>query len=259
MLHGRCWARRLQGDYGRALADGRASLALAEYGGGLWHGWLAMTLAMVLRELRAMEEAREILEVGLDAAERIDARLQILSSAADLAYLRWHTGDEPGALELLARTESLLDEVRTPPRMAYLYTISTYTSVARTALAAGQPDRAEGLIGRYLDAARRSRIGYAVAEGKVVLARRARARGLGAQANQLLAEALAEAGSEGLSTLRHEIHGMLAAAGDDGSADHAVRARELIEAIAGSVSAEPLADEFRATALAELEAATMLG
>ena len=38
-----------------------------------------------------------------------------------------------------------------------------------------------------------------------------------------------------------------------------MKARELIDAIAGSVSAEPLADEFRATALAELEAATLLG
>jgi hypothetical protein len=224
----------------------------------MWHGWLAMTLAMALRELFATEEAREILEVGFDAAERIDTRLQILSCAGDLAYLRWQTGDEPGALELLARTESLLDEVRTPPRMAFLYTISTYTSAARTALAAGQLARAEGLIGRYLDAAERSRIGYATAEGKLLLARCAQARGLAEDAKRLLVEALADAGREGLPTLRSEIHGALAAAGDDAAVDHAVRARELIDAIAGSVSAEPLAEEFRAAALAELDAATVL-
>jgi DNA-binding SARP family transcriptional activator len=258
MLHGRCWARRLQGDYGRALADGRASLALAEHGGGPWHGWLAMTLAMALRELSATEEAREILEVGFDAAERIDTRLQILSCAADLAYLRWQTGDEPGALKLVTRTESLLDEVRTPPRMAYLYTISTYTSAARTALAAGQPERAQALIGRYLEAAGRSRIGYAAAEGKLVLARCAQARGSPEEAKRLLAEALAEVGSEGLPTLRREIHAALVSVAGDEAAEHAVKARELIETIAGSVSGEPLADEFRATALAELEAATLV-
>ena len=259
MLHGRCWSRRLQGDYGRALADGRAALALAEHAGGVWHGWLAMTLAMALRELSATAQAREILEVGFDAAERIDARLQILSCASDLAYLRWQTGDEPGALDLVARTESLLDELRTPPRMAYLYTISTYTSAARTALSAGQPERAEGLIERCLDAAERSRIGYAVAEAKLVLARCAQARGLAAEAKRLLAEALAAVGSEGFPTLRREIHGVLAAVGHDGAPDHAVKARELIEAIAASVGAEPLADEFRATALAELDTATVLG
>jgi tetratricopeptide (TPR) repeat protein len=210
MLHGRCWARRLQGDYGRALTDGQAAVALAESGGGLWRGWLAMTLAAVLQDLGDAAQAREVLEVGFEAAERIDARLQILSCAADLAYLRQQTGDEPGALELLARTESLLDELRAPPGMAYLYTVSTYTNAARTALGAGQPDRAEALIARYLDAAEHSGIGYATAEGRLVLARCAQARGAASEAKRLLVQALQELGEAGWPTLRGEINRALA-------------------------------------------------
>lgn len=252
MLHGRCWARRLEGDYGRALADGRASLAVAGQGGGIWHGWLAMTLAMVLRELAAVEEAREILEQGFDAAQRIDARLQILSCAADLAYLRWLTGDEALALQLLTRAESMLDEVRTPPRMAYLHTISTYTSGARTYLAAGQPERAEALIDRFLGAAERSRIIYAVAEGKLLLARCAQARGSVEQATSLLDEAVAVAGTDGLPMLRWEIHTALASAPGHDSEQHAANASELIETIAESLRGDPLAARFRATATGEL-------
>src|SRR5579875_313638 len=255
MLHGRCWARRLQGDYASALADGRACLAVAGHGGGIWHGWLSMTLAMVLREISATEKAREILEVGFEAAQRIDARLQILSCAADLAYLRWQTGDDAGAFELLARTESLLDEVRTPPRMAYLYTISTYTSAARTYLAAGRADRAEALIERYRGAAERSRIVPAMAEGRLLLARCARARGSIRHARRLLREALAEAGTDGLPALRLEIHTELATLAGDESMCHAMRARELIDGIAASVRGEPLAERFCATALAKLKAA----
>jgi len=115
------------------------------------------------------------------------------------------------------------------------------------------------LIERYLEAAERSRIGYAAAEGKVVLARCAQARGATEEAKRLLVEALADLGSEGFPMLRFEIHGTLASVADDGALDHAGKARELIEAIAGSVSAEPLADEFRATALAELGVGTPLG
>lgn len=92
-----------------------------------------------------------------------------------------------------------------------------------------------------------------------MLARCAQARGSAEEANRLLTKALAEAGSEGLPMLRREIHGALASVADNAAPDHAVKARELIDAIAGSVSAEPLADEFRATALAEIEAATLLG
>jgi tetratricopeptide (TPR) repeat protein len=257
MLQGRCWAQRLRGEYGRALADGHESVALAEHGGGVWHGWVAMALAMTLRDLGAVDEAREALEAGFAAAQRIDARLQILSCGSDLAWLRWQTGDDAGALELLGRAESMLGEVRTPPDMSYLYTINTYTSAARTALAAGQPDRAEALM-RYLHAARRSGMRYAVAEGNCLLSQCAASRGDADRAERFLAIALAEAGNDGLLSLRREIHARAArvatAKGQhDRAADHVRAAKELIGRISDSVGDSALADRFRAEALTELE------
>lgn len=261
MLHGRCWAARLRGDYGRALDDGRKSVVFAQRGGGVWHGWLAMTLAMVLRDLGAIAEAREILEVGFAAAERIDARLQILSCAPDLAWLRWLTGDEAGALALLGRAESLLDEVRTPPGMAYLYTVGTYTSAARTALAAGQLDRAEGWL-RYLGAPTPPAIRYGVAERDYLLARCAQVRGDIDGAEKLLEEALKEAGTKGLLALRREIHGEIARVAlaqgrpEDG-AHHAREAQELIDRMADSIEDAAMADQFRAGADADIESVAL--
>ncbi len=256
-LHGRCWMERLRGDYGRALQAGRAAMAKAQGSAGAWLGWTSMALALALRDLCAVEEARETLERGFAEAERNDARVQILSCASDLAWLRWLTGDELTARTLLERVERLLDDVRTPPGHAYLYTIGTYTSAARVALAAGEPARAEAMLSRYLRPAERSGLAYAIAEGDYLLADCADARGDRAEAERLLRAALKAAGTNGLPTFRRETHGALAALNAvDGrieeAREHTQAARELIEQIAASVGEEALAERFRVAALGEL-------
>jgi class 3 adenylate cyclase/tetratricopeptide (TPR) repeat protein len=260
-LHGRCWMERLRGDYGRSLEAGRTAITNAERSGGAWLGWTAMALALSLRDLYAVDEARETLELGFAEAERLDARVQILSCASDLAWVRWLTGNESGARELLGRVERLLDEVRAPPDQAYLYTIATYTSAARVALAAAEPDRAEAMLRRYIGPAERSGIRHAVAEGQYLLARCAETRGETADAERLLGTALKDAGTDGLLTFRREIHGALARLTEvDGrmneAGEHTRAARELIEHIAASVGEEGLSERFRAAALAELETST---
>ncbi|HMD56917.1 MAG TPA: AAA family ATPase [Solirubrobacteraceae bacterium] len=257
-LHGRCSAERLRGDYGRSLEAGRAAMAKAEQTGGSWLGWTAMALALALRDLYEVDEARETLELGFGEAERLDARAQILSCVSDLAWVRWLSGDEPGARELLGRVERLLDEVLAPVDQAYLYTIATYTSAARVALAAAEPDRAESMLRRYLGPAARSGIRHALAEGHFLLARCAETRGETAEAERLLGTALKDAGTDGLLSFRREIHGELARlTAIDGRVDeageHARAARDLIEQIAASVGDEGLRERFRAAALVELD------
>jgi class 3 adenylate cyclase len=261
MLHGRCWVKRLQGDYAGALADGRSSVELSGES-EVWFGWAASALAMVLRDVNALEDSREILERGLAVAERIDARLQLLSGTADLSWICWLCGDEPLASKLLDSSEQLLDSVHAPRDQAYLYTPSSYTSAARTALALGQPARAEALVGRYLGAAARSGIAHAVAEGQLLLARSAELRGDLPLAAAKLAEALRSAGDDGLPALRHEIHAALARVCDrQGLADQARQyfdtARELLDRIARSIGDQALAERLRESA--SLEDAAVAG
>jgi class 3 adenylate cyclase/DNA-binding SARP family transcriptional activator/tetratricopeptide (TPR) repeat protein len=255
-LQARCWLDCARGDYASGIEAGREAVRVARERRDTWLGWAAGTLALPFRDLRAWGQAREAVELGWEASERIQARAQVLSCLGDLAWIRWQDGDEDGAIEAARRWDETIGEIRLPPGHAYLYPRSTYSSRARVALAAGDVDRAEEVVDLALAPAERARLLDVVPELLCVLARCAEVRGDGDRAAELLRRGLETAGSDGLFAQRIELHTLLARTGPEAErAEHAGAARELIEAMAASAGDDALAGGFRQAALAELEGA----
>ena len=255
ILEARCRLERARGDYARALEVGHESVRITSHGPGhVWLGWTAGTLGLALADLRAWTEAIEMLETALQAAERIDARAQIFSALGALAWVRVQAGDEAAARAAAMRWDARVEQVRTPPAQAYLYAWHTYTDRARVALALGQLERAEAILGGVREPIERYGLRDASANVHAALAACAAARGERAAAEQLLIRGLQAAGDRGLPASRLEITIALATLGTShGTAPApAEAARSLIEQIAGAVGDDELANRFRSSALAEL-------
>jgi class 3 adenylate cyclase len=260
VLNARSWLERARGDYGAALAAGRAAVERAHLRDDTWLGWVASVLGHTLGLLRELPVAAEVLERGLAAADRWGAPPQVFCSAGELAWVRWRLGDEDAARGLAGRVERLLDDMRVPDGHAHLYSWGGYTGAASVALAAGDADRAEAIVGRFLEPAERFGVRDAAADGWILLGRCAELRGDREAAATRYARGLDATTGGGLHEQRRASHtalARLAAAAGDGQAAgaHEQSARELVDAIAASVGDDQLAAGFRNSALAELDAA----
>ena len=155
---GLCWLERACGNHERALEHGRHAVACAtERGSGEWLGWTSATLGWVLLELEAAAEAAPVLEAGARAAQEVQAVGEVLRCRGLLAWALWLQGDADAATSLAGETEARLAEVRAPAGEAWLFGAHAQLAVARTLLAAGEPERAAALARPLLAAARRNR------------------------------------------------------------------------------------------------------
>ena len=138
-----------------AIATSERAIGLAQRGSftGLI-SWMQATAGLVLARLRAGGRAGEHLERGLDMAEAVGSRHEMLRCAAGLAWARWLSGDEEEALGLAERAERLCAAITTPPGHALLIVAPAMAAAAEVFTAAGQPERAGHLVLGPLQAAR---------------------------------------------------------------------------------------------------------
>ena len=136
------WIARLQGRIDDAVAHGRRSLDAPT----TIHTWFrstacAMQAANVLArgQAGAREEAVQLLEDGLTAAEQSGAESYRLRCLAPLAEL---TGD----LALLREADDLLASARFVPGTAWLHGLDAYLALARAWRHAGDDVRAQAIV-----------------------------------------------------------------------------------------------------------------
>jgi tetratricopeptide (TPR) repeat protein len=249
------WLARCRGDYSQAIALGEEAMRLTHgRETHLWLGWAAAALAAALADLRQWEEVVEVLETGLRAADRIDARAQIFSCLGSLAWARLRSGDQAGALAAAERWDSLAQEIRVPPGQAYLYARGSYSGRARVALTTGERDRARSILDRVVGPVERFGIRDGAADVHAVLAACAEDGDGRDEALRLLERGLELVGGHGFPADRLRLHLGLAALGPAECARvHAAAARTLVDEIAAATGDQDRAASFRAAALDELE------
>jgi hypothetical protein len=185
---------RLRGRAGAAAGAGREAVALAtrDAGGHPW--WPAAAYAFLGTTLLAAGDragAVPALEAGVAVAADIGADGYLLRGLGPLAEA---TGDR----DLLLRADALLAGITAPAGGAWLLGADVYLAVARAWIAAGDPDRAQAVLDRFLPAAG---AGWPVlvALGTEVAARCAAARGDTAGADRLDARAATLAARHGVA------------------------------------------------------------
>ena len=164
------WIARAEGDYPLALEHGRRAVFSARERGGEWHAWTSATLGWVLLDLRCATEAARLLEVGIEAAQEAQATGELLRCTGLLAWARWLLGQRERALSLAEDAERMLTDVTAPPGEAWLFGAHAQLAVARTWLAAGEPERAAPIARTLLDAAGRNGWHDTAAAAAVVVA-----------------------------------------------------------------------------------------
>ena len=223
------WLARSRGDYTRALAEGRGAVESAVGGPAGWSAWTRASLGWTLLDLRAADEARELLEPAMEHADTRSDRYRV---AGHLAWARRLTGDESGADEAATAAEDVLARMSAPPEGAFLFGFGATAALGRVHLAAGRPERAEELLSPVLVAAERSGWHEAVASAALVLGLCLEARGDHDRAEPLLTRAAEIAGRHGLAGLEWEA---LAAHGA------AAESRALVQRLAAGIGDERLA------------------
>jgi class 3 adenylate cyclase/tetratricopeptide (TPR) repeat protein len=258
-----CRLARCRGEYAQAIALGEEAMRLTDGSGRgrvparraethLWLGWTAATLATALADLRQWEAVVEVLETGLHAVDRIDARAQIFSCLGPLAWARLRSGDHAGAGAAARRWDALAQEIRVPPGQAYLYARDSYTSRARVALATGERDRARSILNGVAGPVERFGIRDGAGDVYALLAECADD---GDEAVRLLERGLELVAGRDFPADRLRLHlGLATAAPAEAARAHARAARALVDEIATSTADQDVAAAFRAAALDELDA-----
>ncbi|HEY6749425.1 MAG TPA: AAA family ATPase, partial [Mycobacteriales bacterium] len=186
------WVQRLRGRAGAAVAAGREAVALTDRDGHPW--WPAAAYAFLGTTLLATGDragAVAALQTSVAVATDIGADGFLLRGLGPLAEA---TGDPV----LLARADALLAGITAPAGGAWLLGADVHLAVARAWIAAGEPDRAQVVLDRFLPAAT---AGWPVlvALGTEVAARCAVARGEVEAAAALDARAAALAARHGVA------------------------------------------------------------
>jgi class 3 adenylate cyclase/tetratricopeptide (TPR) repeat protein len=251
MFHeGLCRLARARGDYAAAVAHGRRALERGEQTvNAEWGTWVAATYGWTLLDLRAADEARDLLITWRDRAERSGALAQRIRCHSLLAWAASLTGDRELARVACEGAEVLLSEVSAPPGEAWLFGAHAYFALARVLLTEGEPDRAEAMVLPVLAAAERFRWLENVAYGALLVGRAQVARGDTTSGRERLEQALAVASESGFAGAEWEAHAALAAL-DRADGGHADRAAALVERLAASLGDDPLGASFRRRALA---------
>ncbi|MFL5781413.1 MAG: AAA family ATPase [Thermoleophilaceae bacterium] len=242
-----CSLERSRGRYSEALRVGERAVALThDATADVWLGWTGAAHARCLADLGLWEEACSLLEDGLSAADRINARGQAFGCVGDLAWARLQTGDVAGARAAAERWDDAAAQVHAPSGQACLYFRTSYTGRARVALALGDRERAESILRALLVPVERSGVRDAAADAHAALAACALDRGDSAEAQRLLARGLELLGPDGFPAERLRL--VLALAALEPGGEHETAADALVEAIATSTESPELAAAFRARA-----------
>jgi class 3 adenylate cyclase/tetratricopeptide (TPR) repeat protein len=152
-----CWAHRSKGDFERALEYGREAVQLTEsMGGPEWVGWTRATLGWAMLETGEIADAAECLELGLAAGRSARAPAQIVRNTALLGWARAELAETEAARALREECGGLLDGIRVPAGLAWLFGAHAYVAAARVDVMLGEPERAIALLGPIVAAAERS-------------------------------------------------------------------------------------------------------
>ncbi len=245
------WLQRARGEYGSAVALGEAASGLAAaVGNSWWMGWSEALLGWTLLELNAVDDAIAHLQRGLREADEADAPLYALRCAGQLALGYRLAGDRAAALAARERAEQLLDDVSTPPGMAFLHQTHASLAVAAVRLADGEVDRAERLVSPLVAAAERSGWAEIAAAGSRLLGDCRRAAGDDEGAVREFRRALAAAARGALPGEEWRARAGLAAAlfalGEAGESEgHVQSARQIADRLAAGMEAGTVRDGFR--------------
>jgi predicted ATPase/class 3 adenylate cyclase len=236
-----CWAHRSKGDYGRALAHGRAASAIGHrLRTTEWASWADATLGWALLEARAPEAAAECLERGVSTAEDGAAPAPLARCSALLGWARLLLGDPEGAGSMQGHAEELLGRVVVPAGGAWLFGAHAYLATARVELSLGDPRRAVDLVEPIAAAAERSGWAEPLASGSLVIGLACAAADDATGAEAAFAEAIGVADRIGLPAPAWEarlgLAKLLEASGrDDEAAEHRRRAEAIVNELAGSL------------------------
>ncbi len=182
------WLERGRGHYARALSEGRTAIELAAPGKrDRWSAWTHATFGWTLLELRAAQDAVEVLERALAASELATDRFR---AAGHLAWARALAGDRAGATSAAAVAGETLSRLRAPPGGSFLFGFGAIVALARAELAAGRGERAEVLLAPVRAAAQRLGWREADAAASLVLGLSHQALGRSDDARGSLARAL---------------------------------------------------------------------
>ncbi len=252
-----CRLGRARGDYASALEHGRSAMAVADRSAmGEWGAWAAATYGLTLLELRAAEQAAELLERWSQRAREAGAIAQEIRCLALLAWADAQLGDERAAGDHRTRAQQLLAEVNARPGEAWLFGAHAYFAVARVLTWQGYPERAEGVVEPVLAAAERFRWLELVAYGSLVAGSARLAAGELDGAEERLGAALEVAPAHGFAGAEWEAHAALARLRreqrrPEAAREHLDRARAIVDRLAAGLGDEALARRFRERALAE--------
>ncbi len=248
------WIARARGHYGRALELARQALHLAtELDHAEFVSWSAEVLGWTLVDLFATDDAVRSLELSLEAASGVEARIELIRAACHLPLARWLSGDLERAREDAARAELWLGEVRVPPGRAYLQGADGPIAIASFHVASGDPSRALEFAQPAIDAAIGAEWHEVVAAAMLVAGRARALLGDRDRACRALEAALDRSERFHLPGLAWRAHAELAEVGSAAaSSAHAARARALVEALSESIGDESIRQTFLDGASAEL-------
>jgi hypothetical protein len=250
------WIARARGRYGRALELGRRAIDLAtEVDHAEFVSWATQMLGWSLLEVFAIPEAMEQLERSMEVAVGSGNRIEIIRAACHLPLARWLSGDHHRALEEADAAERLLDEVTAPPDRRYLQGADGPIALATLRIAAGDAERALELAVPVQTAALAAGWHEMVA-GAALASGRAKAElDDPAGAVRALETAVDRAERCDIPGIAWRAHAELAAIGPAAARPaHAMRARELVEALSGSIEDASIRREFLEGALAQMSA-----
>jgi class 3 adenylate cyclase len=242
------WIARSRGEYGRAIELGRRGVELAgEVGHPEFRAWGAQQLGWTMLELFAVPEAMEHLERSVGAARESGGRIEMVRGTCHLPLARFLAGDRERALDEAATAERLLAEITAPPSRAYLQGADGPIALGELYVLADDPGRAAGLVRPLLDAALQAEWHEVVARSALVLGRASARLGDPAGAQELFDTVLERTDRVGMPGVAWRAHAELAALGPSGErAPHEARARELVDALAGSIEDESIRRTFLA-------------
>jgi tetratricopeptide (TPR) repeat protein len=242
-----CWIARAEGDYPLALEHGRRAVSSArERGTDEWHAWTAATLGWVLLDLRCATDAARLLGVGIEAAREVQATGELLRCTGLLAWARWLLGERERALSLAEEAELMLADVTAPPGEAWLFGAHAQLAIARTWLAAGEPERGAPMARVLLDPAGRNGWRDTAAAAAVVVAGCEDALGRPDAAAEVLEVALSAPGAPAAAW---EARLELARLGGPEADRYAAEARDLLERVLAHLGDDPAAAALRAAQL----------
>jgi tetratricopeptide (TPR) repeat protein len=227
------WLERSRGHYEPALAEGRLASELAVPGErDRWSAWTRATYGWTLLELRAAQDAVDVLEEALAASELLTDRFR---AAGHLAWARALAGDRAGATSAAALADETLSRLRAPPGGAFLFGFGAIVALARAELAAGRADRVEVLMRPVRAAAERLGWREADASASLVLGLSHNARGRSGEARDSLTRAVEVSREHSLPGIEWEA---CAALGRRAESD------AIVERLARGIGDVRLADQF---------------